>query len=49
MRHEVLVDLKELIEKKYGSLDDERGAYINGRWLSVKAIVDLIEKVDYNY
>lgn len=49
MRHEVLEDLKELIEKKYGSLDDERGAYINGRWLSVKAIVDLIEEVDYNY
>ena len=49
MRHEVLADLKGLIEKKYGSLDDERGAYLNGRWLSVKSIVDLIDEVDYNY
>lgn len=47
MNHEVLKYLKELIEDKYGSLDDERGAYINGKWLSVKDIVDLIEEVDY--
>lgn len=46
VNHEVLADLKELIKDKYGSLDDERGAYVNGRWLSVRAIVDLIDEVD---
>ena len=46
MRYEVLEYLKELIERKYGSLDDERGAYINGQWLSVEAIVALIDQAD---
>ena len=36
--------LKEKIEEKYGSLDDESGCYINGEWLSVKDIVDLIDE-----
>ena len=30
MNYEVLEYLKEAIERKYGSLDDERGAYVNG-------------------
>lgn len=49
MNYEILDYLKELIERKYGSLDDERGAYVNGRWLSVRAIVDLIDEVDCYY
>lgn len=49
MNYEILEYLKELIERKYGSLDDERGAYVNGRWLSVRAIVDLIDEVDCYY
>ena len=49
MEHEVLEELKRVIEKKYGSLDNECGAYVNGKWLSIKAIVDLIEDVDYYY
>lgn len=49
MNHEVLDYLKELIQKRYGTLEDERGAYLNGEWLSVKAIVDLIEEADYYY
>lgn len=38
--------LKEKIEEKYGSLTDEFGCYINGQWLSVKDIVDLIDECD---
>ena len=38
--------LKQKIEEKYGSLDDERGGYVNGEWLSVKDIVDLIDECD---
>lgn len=38
--------LKSKIEERYGSLDDERGCYSNGEWLSVKAIVDLIDYCD---
>ena len=46
MNHKALEYLKELIENKYGTLDDERGAYLNGKWLSVEAIVRLIDKAD---
>ena len=49
MRNGVLAYLKELIDKKYGTLDDERGAYLNGKWLSVAAIVQLINKADEEY
>lgn len=46
MNHEVLEYLKQLIKNKYGTLDDERGAYLNGKWLSVEAIVKLIDMAD---
>ena len=46
MKHEVLEYLKTLIERKYGTLDDSRGAYLNGQWLSVEAIVELIDRAD---
>lgn len=36
--------LKKLIERKYGALDNTRGCNINGQWLSVAAIVELIEQ-----
>lgn len=39
-------DLKDMIEEKYGSLSDERGCYVNGEWLSVRDIVDLIDECD---
>ena len=38
--------LKEKIEEKYVSLNDECGCYVNGEWLSVKDIVDLIDESD---
>ena len=38
--------LKEKIEEKYGSLDDECGCIVNGEWLSVKDIVALIDECD---
>ena len=39
-------ELKDKIEAKYGSLDDECGCYVNGEWLSVKNIVHLIDECD---
>ena len=38
--------LKDKIEEKYGSLDDECGGYVNGEWLSVRNIVELIDECD---
>lgn len=38
--------LKDKIEEKYGSLDDESGCYVNGEWFSVRAIVNLIDECD---
>lgn len=35
-------ELLNKLELRYGSLDDESGCYVNGSWLSVKDIVDLI-------
>lgn len=46
MNYGVLEYLKQLIERKYGTLDDPRGAYLNGQWLSVEAIVELIDRAD---
>lgn len=37
-------ELKDKIESKYGSLDSELGCFVNREWLSVKDIVDLIDK-----
>lgn len=45
MENEALKKLKELLERKYGSLNDSRGCYVNGAWLSVEAIVKLIDRV----
>lgn len=36
--------LKQLIERKYGDLDNDRGCNVNGQWLSVAAIVELIDQ-----
>lgn len=36
--------LKNLIERKYGDLDNTCGCNVNGQWLSVAAIVELIEQ-----
>ena len=47
---EALEYLKELLEKKYGDLNDNGGCYARNddtgenEWLSVKAIVDLIDR-----
>jgi hypothetical protein len=38
--------LKDKLEEKYGSLDDESGCYVNNDWLSVKDVVDLIDECD---
>lgn len=46
MKNEVLNRLLKLIERKYGALNNDSGCYVNGRWLSVEAIVTLIDKVD---
>lgn len=36
--------LKKLLERKYGDLDNPCGCNVNGQWLSVAAIVELIEQ-----
>lgn len=46
MNNEVLKQLKELLERRYGSLEDSRGCVVNGSWLSVETIVEMIDKVD---
>ena len=46
MKHEVLEYLVSLIEQKYGALNNDCGCYVNGRWLSVEAIVNLIDQAD---
>ena len=51
MKHESLEYLKELLERKYGDLDDNSGCYLRNEygepeWFSVAAIVELIDRVD---
>lgn len=36
--------IKKLIKRKYGDLDNMRGCIVNGHWLSVAAIVELIDQ-----
>ena len=35
-------ELLDLIRGKWGDLDDDRGAYCNGEWLSVRDVVMMI-------
>lgn len=55
MKNEVLAYLKSMLEMKYGDLDDNGGCYIYNEetgereWLSVRAIVDLIDRADEEY
>lgn len=37
-------ELLKLLEEKYGDLSNERGCYVDGAWLSVSNIVELIEE-----
>lgn len=46
MKNELLNELKELIEMKYGEIDDDGGCYINGRWFSPASIYTLMLSVD---
>ena len=46
MKNVALQNLVDLLERKYGSLEDGRCCYVNGAWLSVPSIVELIERVD---
>jgi hypothetical protein len=51
MKHEVLEYLKEMLEHKYGDLDDDCGCYLRNEfgepeWFSVAAIVELIDRAD---
>ena len=49
MKNEALKKLKELLERRYGSLNDPRGCYIGGAWFSLERIVELIDRVDEEY
>ena len=46
MKNEILEQLKKLIEKKYGTIDDDKGCYVNGRWLSLARFYTLMLEVD---
>lgn len=46
MKNVALQNLVDLLERKYSSLEDGRGCYVNGAWLSVSSIVEIIERVD---
>lgn len=46
MKNEALERLKELMENKYGELDDDRGCYINGRWFSLAGVLTLMFQAD---
>lgn len=46
MKNAALQDLLDLLERKYGDLEDGRGFYVDGAWLSVTSILELIECVD---
>ena len=51
MRHESLEYLLGLLERKYGSLEDNSGCYLRNEygeaeWFSVAEIVRLIERAD---
>lgn len=46
MNNEVLKQLKELLKARYGSLEDDRGCIVNGSWLSVVTVVEMIDRVD---
>lgn len=49
MKNEALEKLKELLERRYGDLNDPRGCYVNGSWLSLERIMELINRVDEEY
>ena len=49
MKNEALAKLKELLERRYGPLNDPRGCYINGSWFSLERIVELIDKIGEEY
>ncbi len=49
MNNPILKELLDKLEQVYGDLDDDRGCYLDRKWLSVKNIVELIEEVDADY
>ncbi len=46
MSNKALETLKEMLERRYGDLKNPQGCYVNGAWLSVAAIAELIDRVD---
>lgn len=46
MNNEVLQQLKDALERRYGNLEDNKGCIINGSWLSIESIVEMIDRID---
>lgn len=46
MNNKALETLKKLLESRYGDLKNPQGCYVNGAWLSVEAVAELIDRVD---
>lgn len=46
MKDKALRFLEVMIEQRYGYLSNDQGCNVNGRWLSVKAISELIDSAN---
>lgn len=49
MRHDILERLLEVLEEKYGDLDDDCGCYKDKGWFSIARVVEIIKEVDEDY
>jgi hypothetical protein len=45
----VFYTILSALEEKYGDLSDDGGCYVNGKWLSVNEIVELILQINDDY
>ena len=41
----IVPEIKKEIEMKYGDLQNPCGAYVNGQWLSIEKIIEIIDSV----
>ena len=47
-KNDVLKQVYDAIKEKYGTTANAKGCYINGVWLSINDIVEILYEVDYN-
>ena len=49
MKDEMLNKLIERLEERYGDLQDNGGCFVEGEWLSLKQIYDIIDELDNDF